>query len=227
MMKDIPLNDFATDILNDTLWILKDEAYKRVQLSCHKQYNQQDADYFTSYEYFEKIRAMHNQHDGFPEVCTNYSFGHNGMHFTKGTAPLAMDEVGQKINTFYHRIQTQLNLKRNALFSVYPPKYGYISWHNNANASAYNFVFTYSETGDGYWRHYDTNLKEMVTIPDVKGWQCKAGYFGSYVDGIDKVCYHSARNTGDGLRMTIAFTLDRSETSHGIQDWVIEDIRAE
>ena len=66
----------------------------------------------------------------------------------------------------------------------------------------------------------------MTIIPDVKGWQCKAGYFGAYVDGPEKIVYHAARNGTSGLRMTIAFTLDRSEMSLGLQDWIIEDIHA-
>jgi hypothetical protein len=101
---------------------------------------------------------------------------------------------------------------------------GNISWHNNANAPAYNFVFTWSETGDGWWKHWDNEKKEMITIPDVKGWQCKAGYFGSYEDNEERLVYHTAKNGGTGLRMTVAFVLDRSEMALGMQDWIIEDI---
>lgn len=225
-MKDIPLNEFAIEILNETLWFLKDDHYKSVHLSQPKNYNPEDAEYYTSEEYFHKIRDMGREHNGFPEVICGYSFGANGLHFTKDAGSL-IDESGRRIFSFYEKIQTQLNLKRNALFSVYPPENGFISWHNNANASAYNFVFTYSETGEGYWQHFDPIKQEIETIPDKKGWQCKAGYFGSYEDGADKVVYHTARNTGKGLRMTIAFVLDRSELSSGLQSWVIDDIRAD
>lgn len=226
IMKDIPLNDFAINILNDTLWFLQDENYKAVRLSAPNHCTKDAADYYTSTKYFEKIRSMKSQHNGFPEMCVAYSYGSNGMAFTKESGSLA-DTASDVMMKFYENIMSQLNLKKNALFTIYPPENGYISWHNNANASAYNFIFTYSETGDGYWKHYDPVKKEMVTIPDVKGWQCKAGYFGAYQDGMDKVVYHTARNTGKGLRMTIAFVMDRSEMSAGIQDWVIEDIRAE
>ena len=50
---------------------------------------------------------------------------------------------------------------------MYPSKD--ISWHNNANASAYNFIFTWSEHGDGYFDYVDTSTGEVVRIPDVKG----------------------------------------------------------
>ena len=33
IMKDIPLNDYAKDILNETLWFLKDDNYKSVAQS--------------------------------------------------------------------------------------------------------------------------------------------------------------------------------------------------
>ena len=102
---------------------------------------------------------------------------------------------------------------------------GFIGWHNNANASAYNFIFTYSEDGDGYWEHFDTGTQEIVRINDKPGWQCKAGYFGAYEDGMNKVCYHCASNESEtGTRMTVAFVMDRSEVSQGLQEWVIEDI---
>lgn len=226
IMKDIPLNDFAIDILNETLWFLEDENYKSVKLNCKHKDNVQSADYYTSKEFFDKIVGQGVKHNGFPDVMVGYSFGSSGLNFNEDAGILA-DRIGERVRSFLHKIQTQLNLKRNALFTVYPPESGHISWHNNANASAYNFIFTYSETGEGYWRHYDPVEKEFITIPDVKGWQCKAGYFGSYGDGMDKVVYHTARNTGKGLRMTIAFVMDRSELSAGIQDWVIDDIRAE
>jgi len=226
IMRDIPLNKFATDILDETLWFLKDENYKAVHMNCPQKYNARDADHYTGWDYFQKIREMAGSHDGFPEAICAYSFGSNGLNFHKDAGNLA-DEMGDRIFSFYEKIQTQLNLKKNALFTVYPPEHGFISWHNTANASAYNFIFTYSETGEGYWQHFDPVKNEMVTIPDVKGWQCKAGYFGSYQDGMDKVVYHTAKNTGKGLRMTIAFILDRSEMSSGLQSWVIDDIRAD
>ncbi len=220
-MKDIPLNQDCIDILNDALWFVKNDNYKKVvgkRLDLlHK------ADYYTGEEYFQKIKDMKEDHNGFPEVLAGYSFGSNIMQFDKSNPEFEIDvgEVSYRVQEFLSKVQTTFNLKRNALFSVYPPG-GYISWHNNANASAYNFIFTWSETGDGHWQHWDMQEQRHVVIPDVKGWQCKAGYFGSYTDGMDRVVYHAAKT--NCLRMTVAFVLDRSELSVGMQDWVIEDI---
>jgi len=224
-MRDIPLNDFALDILNESLWFVKDENYKAVVCNKQDKHNKKDADYYTGEEYFKRIKAMGQEHNGFPEIVVAHSFGIGQLHFAKErTVTEKIPQVSSQQEAFLSKIQTTFNLKRNALFSIYPPG-GYISWHNNANASAFNFIFTWSETGDGYWQHWDNAKKEMVTIPDVKGWQCKAGYFGAYEDPAEKLVYHTAR-TNDSLRMTVAFVLDRSEMSSGIQDWIIEDIHA-
>lgn len=220
-MKDIPLNDYCIDLLNEALWFTQEANYKKVE---GKKLDQLDkADYYTGNKYFEKILSMGENHNGFPEILVGYSFG-SFVKLDKNSEDYDMNlaKVLGKSSDFLNKIQTTFNLKRNALFSLYPPG-GYISWHNNANASAYNFIFTWSETGDGYWQHYDMKEQKHVVIPDVKGWQCKAGYFGAYADGKDKLVYHTAR-TRNSIRMTIAFVLDRSEMSSGLQNWIIEDI---
>lgn len=224
-MKDIPLNDFAIEMLNKSLWFVENENYKAVVCGKQDKRTKKDADYYTGDEYFNKIMSMGKNHNGFPEIVVGHGFGIGQTHFAKGLSnPNIIPEATEKQINFLSEIQTTFNLKRSALFTVYPPG-GYISWHNNANASAFNFIFTWSQTGDGYWKHWDNEKKEMVTIPDVKGWQCKAGYFGAYEDPPEKLVYHTAR-TNDSLRMTIAFVLDRSDMSQGLQDWIIEDIHA-
>lgn len=224
-MRDIPLNDFALDILNDALWFVKNENYKTVSLSQGNRHTLEMADWYTGHEYFEKIKKVGQEHNGFPDVCCAYSYSLGSLKFSKEKSYSdKIPMVTEKQNAVFEKIQKTFSLKRNALFAVYPPG-GYISWHNNANASAYNIIFTWSENGNGYWEHYDNRTKEFVKIPDKPGWQCKAGYFGAYEDGEDKLVYHTAR-TYDSLRMTIAFVLERSEMSLGLQDWIIEDIHA-
>ena len=165
-----------------------------------------------------------NRHDGFPEKCLAYSFTLGQMVWNADCSAELMRETSNRINDYKSSLQATYNLKKNALFSVYP-KGGYISWHNNANASAYNFIFTYSETGDGWWQHWDMKQNKLVEIPDKKGWQCKAGYFGAYSEEKERLVYHAAR-TFNSRRMTVAFTLDRTEMSQGLQEWIIEDIHA-
>jgi hypothetical protein len=223
-MRDIPLNDFTIDLLNEALWFSKEENYSAVVPS--KMGEIERGDYFTGDEYFEQVKSQNEGHDGFPEIVVGWSFN-NEIRYDKHNPVISrkIAEVSDRHSKFLTNIQTTFNLKKNALFTLYPPG-GYISWHNNANASAYNFIFTYSETGDGWWKHWDPVAQKMVHIPDVKGWQCKAGHFGAYADGSDKLVYHAARNGKSGKRMTVAFVLDRSEMSLGLQDWIIEDIHA-
>ena len=117
------------------------------------------------------------------------------------------------------KLQTLLATYNNALCTVYPPE-GFISWHNNANASAYNLIFTWSETGDGYWKHIDPHTGEQVLVKDVPSWQCKAFFFGGYEDDPKDLVYHMAST--DCWRMTISYIFDR----HHKQFWqdIIEEI---
>ena len=53
----------------------------------------------------------------------------------------------------------------------------FIGWHNNANASAYNLIFTWSETGDGYFKYVDGYTGDEIVIPDKKGGNVKNWLF--------------------------------------------------
>jgi len=221
-LTDIPLNDYALEILEESEWFVTDENYKRVQLGCRNKLTKQDQNYYTSEEYRNRIMSMGQNHDGFPEIICAHSFGLTGLKFADNEDLVNIaEEINEKLQNTIQNLAVSLCMKRNALFAVYPPG-GYISWHNNANASAYNIIFTWSETGDGFFQYWDPDQKSTIIIPDVKGWQCKAGYFGSYDQDPRTWCYHSAKT--ECLRMTIAFTLSKDEIALVLQDMIIEDI---
>ena len=67
---------------------------------------------------------------------------------------------------------------------------GYVGWHTNFDANAYQILFTWSD-GNGYFRYYDKEKDEIITLPDVKGWQCRHYYFGSDEEP-ENLCWHSA-----------------------------------
>jgi len=175
---------------------------------------------YVSIPYMQKIMRMGKDHNGFPERVKGYSFNGVGLKFKNASDPLVSEMMNRYNENIFNFSSSQM-LRHNALFTVYPPG-GFISWHNNANASAYNFIFTWSETGNGYWQNYDMEEQKVVTINDKPGWQCKSGYFGSYNENPNKIVYHSAST--DCWRMTVAFVLDRSEMSKGIQDLIIEEL---
>ena len=173
-------------------------------------------------DYRERIMQRHRAHDGFPE----------SMRCFHGTMPSADHKIvsddynsaleyRNKAIEVNQNLMTILSAKRNTLCTTYPPG-GWISWHNNANASGYNILFTWSENGNGWFDYWDMEKKERVRVQDVPGWQCKMGYFGSYDEGEEKLCYHAAST--DCLRITVAYVFGQAD--HFWKD-VVEDISSE
>jgi hypothetical protein len=158
--------------------------------------------------------------NGFPEKLKGYSLKSVGYDRhtlkEKANSNFFFNKKYLELNT---KLQTVLGTFHNALCVVYPPD-GFIAWHNNANASAYNLIFTWSETGDGYWKHIDPNTNEEVLVPDVPGWRCKAFYFGAYKDDPKDIVYHMAST--DCWRMTISYMFDRKHKDYWLD--VIEEI---
>ena len=55
----------------------------------------------------------------------------------------------------------------------------FVGWHTNYDANAYQVLFTWSETGEGFFEYYDKQKDEIVKIEDVPGQQCRHYYFGA------------------------------------------------
>ena len=200
-------NKEILEVLNSfkDLWYSDLDTFKEnAQLHSHEK-DRQD---YISDEYCNKVMGIGQGHDGFPEVVKSYDL--------KNQKSIEYSKKYFELNT---KLQTLLATYNNALCTVYPPE-GFISWHNNANASAYNLIFTWSETGDGYWKHIDPHTGEQVLVKDVPGWQCKAFFFGGYEDDPKDLVYHMAST--DCWRMTISYIFDR----HHKQFWqdIIEEI---
>lgn len=149
--------------------------------------------------YRDAIIAMGSDHLGAP--VRSLSYGIKPEHY-KGKFS---EQYKNDFVEFDMAIKTELGLRTNALSQLYPPK-GFISWHNNANASGYNLIFTWSETGDGWFKYIDEAGQE-VTMPDTKGWSLKAGYFAEYDEGY--TCYHAAYT--NCWRMTHSFVLSKDK----------------
>ena len=154
------------------------------------------AEDWVSEDYLRKVLSMGKKHEGVPTGAKSYFIRPDGYF---GDDP-QYDKDWVQIND---KTKLDIGLRCTALAHLYPPK-GFIDWHNNANASAYNVVFTWSETGDGWFKWYDIENDKIVTMKDKKGWSCKAGYFASYNDE-KPVTYHCAYT--DCWRMTFSYTL--------------------
>lgn len=219
-MKKIPLNNKDMIAKLEKFFWLRDNK-ESVKLTC----SDAEAEKYVSDEYLQTILDMGKEHNGFPEVCKSWSFHYKtGNSSFDSNDPQKAVEWRNKFDEISHPMQSDYNLRTNALCVLYPPG-GFISWHNNANASAFNIIFTWSETGDGWFKYRDGNTGEIITIHDTPGWQVKMGYFGSYHEQKENLCYHAAYT--DCYRMTVSYVLDRSETSKQLQEWLIEDISAE
>lgn len=181
---------------------------------------------YISEEYMREIMNKGHSHDGFPEELRGYNLKTKDADINDvrndNERSDKFVEFSAKYRTANANLQSLLGTFNNALAAVYPPE-GFISWHNNANASAYNLVCTWSETGDGYWQHFDQYENKVITVKDKPGWQVKAFYFGSYTDNPKDIVYHAAST--DCWRMTVSYIFDR----HNKEFWedVIEEMECE
>lgn len=214
-MRDVP-------ILNrDVLEVLHQIKHNYIDLYDVKRTNDlisppegKTRDDYVSHEYLRELINIGRDHDGSPPAALSYALKPD--HY-KG---------GQKTDYSLDYMSTDSKLKQYlgldccALTQLYPPG-GFIGWHTNENASAYNLIFTWSETGDGYFEYVDPKTKEIVRMNDKPGWQCKAGYFGSKHEP-DRIVYHAASTNCN--RITVSYTL-----GFNYDYWkdVIEDISTE
>lgn len=143
-----------------------------------------------SEEYLKNIMLQRDSHKGYPSRQPRYYNSKYGK-----------DVIDNEIYKHKCALTEYMFCQRICLDVLYPPK-SYCDWHNNANASGYGIMFTWSETGEGDFRYWDNDKKEVIIIPDKKGWNAKQFYFGAY-DEPEKLVYHASSN--DCLRYSMAF----------------------
>ena len=153
-----------------------------------------DIESLVSEEYFRRVHLPNwEKHIGFPEIGR----------------VVEIEDVskrsGEEFFKFHQHAKNELPVEIGTASSallVYYPKDGLTGWHTNWNANAYQILFTWSETGDGFFRYYDKAKDEVVTIQDKPGWQCRWYYFGRK-DEIEDHCWHACYTRCE--RMTLAF----------------------
>ena len=166
--------------------------------------------------------ALGSKHSGFPE-----------QHFSQPVSQMAQRDPDKWKSIEYtvkKKFPEVLGVHSSALFNYYPPG-GFVGWHTNWNANAYQLLFTWSRTGNGYFKYWDLEKQEIITIQDVPGWQCRWYYFGRH-DEPNHHCWHAAYAGCD--RVTLAYKVlnDRigSDTDRKaiiLKDQIIEDIETE
>lgn len=230
-IRSIPLrNKELIEILNSYVKLRTDdqESFDRYLSLQGKDKKAED---WTSEEYLKEVISQGEDHCGYPDALRGMDLkvnDHRHMIFDENTLNTPEKYEWRKnlmhnIKTSNHRMWNWMGCRNQALTAYYPPE-GFIAWHNNANAAAWNFIFTYSETGEGHFKYWDIEKQEIVYMYDKPGWQCKAGYFGRYTEP-ESVFYHAAETKC--WRQTVSFCFDEKDISEEYREDIIHEIMSE
>jgi hypothetical protein len=160
-------------------------------------------------------------------------YGVPDKHFAQPIATMVRKDKA-KWSDYMQRVKydfaAEIGAHTSALLSYYPPG-GFVGWHTNWDASAYQVLFTWSKTGDGYFRYYDLETKEIITIQDKPGWQARWYHFGP-LEEPHNICWHAAYAGCE--RITLAYKFcgygEGTETdiqAQRLRDMLIEEIESD
>lgn len=153
-------------------------------------------------------------------------------HFAQPIAKMVREDP-EKWSAYMQLVKydfaSEIGAHTSALLSYYPPG-GFVGWHTNYDATAYQVLFTWSD-GNGYFSYYDKKEDKVVTIEDVPGWQCRHYYFGPENEP-ENICWHAAYAGGE--RITLAYKFcgygesdPRDEKARQLRDMLIEEIESD
>ena len=151
----------------------------------------------TSEKYLKKALELNIRDYGFPRAANGFGMGRVNPEVNwESFIPYheKINKVGRFLGTHY-----------NALTMLYPDG-GYIGWHHNGNAPGFNILMTYSQDGNGCFKYYDQKTKQIVVLPDVKGWTVKVGYYPNDRTEKERVYWHAAET--EKARVSIAWILN-------------------
>tara|TARA_B110000908_G_C10238119_1_gene444531 strand:+ start:678 stop:1355 length:678 start_codon:yes stop_codon:yes gene_type:complete len=172
----------------------------------------EDPEYFCGEDYLQFQKSLGLKHSGFPEehmsMPVNNAYKHDPEKFT---------EYRERVK---FQFAAELGAHTSALLNYYPPR-GFVGWHTNWNANAYQVLFTYSKDGNGYFRYWDNEKREVVHIQDKVGWQCRHYYFGKH-DEPDHHCWHAAYAGGERITLAYKFV---NKTIHAPENQMAMDMR--
>jgi len=193
-----------------------------------KDYNNPDAHVYSSEE--DKSNGEYFCSQEYLDECLSRDklVGVPDRHFAQPISKMV--RIDPKWKDYMQRVKydfaSEIGAHTSALLSYYP-KGGFVGWHTNYDASAYQVLFTWS-TGKGFFRYLDNETGKLVTHQDVAGWQCRHYYFGSEEEK-EHHCWHSAYAGDD--RITLAYKFcgygindPRDQQARDLRDLLIEDI---
>lgn len=181
-----------------------------------------NAEYYCDREWLDHMLLNWESHSGYPE-----------QHMAQPISKM-VQESSEKFTSFRDKVKrdftVEIGAMHSALLNYYPPG-GFVGWHTNWNANCYQILFTWSKSGNGYFRYYDKQKDEIVTIQDKPGWQCRHYYFGRK-DEPDHHCWHAAYAGEDRITLAYKFTNNSINDTMDAQarmlrDQLIEEIESE
>ena len=199
---------FITDNYNDPIYHV-----------CSEEEDKTKGEYYCSEEYLRECMSR------------DKLVGPPDRHFAQPISKMVRthpDKWSDYMKRVKYDFAAEIGAHTSALLSYYPPG-GFVGWHTNYDATAYQVLFTWSD-GNGYFRYYDMEKDDIVHIPDVKGWQCRHYYFGPE-DEPENICWHSAYAGGE--RLTLAYKFcgygkddPRDQQARDLRDLLIEEIES-
>jgi hypothetical protein len=156
----------------------------------------EEKDYYLSDQYREKIIRSGSTHEGTPDRQPLYQ------------SPTSSDySIHKNVEKIQNEMIEYMCVRAKCLDVLYPRR-SYCSWHNNSDAYGYGLMFSWSETGEGDFRYWDIDKKEVIYIHDKKGWNVKSFYFGNYTEP-ERLVYHASSNECLRFSMAFAFKEDK------------------
>jgi len=207
------LNNFVDELL------ITDNYNDPIYHVCSEEEDKTKGEYYCSEEYLRECMSR------------DKLVGPPDRHFAQPISKMVRihpDKWSDYMKRVKYDFAAEIGAHTSALLSYYPPG-GFVGWHTNYDATAYQVLFTWSD-GNGYFRYYDMEKDDIVHIPDVKGWQCRHYYFGPE-DEPENICWHSAYAGGE--RLTLAYKFcgygkddPRDQQARDLRDLLIEEIES-
>lgn len=166
---------------------------------------------YTTDFYLANVKSR-SKDKGFPDEHFSHPIGQN------------TEKRPDIFKKFYYSVKydfaTEIGANANALFNYYPPG-GFVGWHNNWNAAAHQILFTWSETGDGFFKYQDTETGDIIKLEDRPGWQARHYRFEREEE---ERCWHAAYTACKRITLAYKFSLDNSIILQDLIDEIEETV---
>lgn len=200
---------FSKLVLNDP------NIYPKVIEQIDKHFvGDQDPEYYVSDEYLNyMLNTLKTRHGGLPSYAKL-------MGLQEMCKIFGLVELKKAIQDLSVYLTRNLSCKAVALVAYYP-KGGIIDWHTNWDVPGQNVLFTRSDSTKSYFKYLDWKTKEIVTLNDKVGWNCRMGMYGTRKS--EDVLYHCAESFGD--RLTFGLSFVQKERNDDLHEMVKRFIR--